>query len=156
MILPYLEEGVLFGKYNRREAWDSEGNHELLKYIPQNLAQVEDAEGGSETRLRVFTGKGTPFEPPIADDVYPRGPTRKDIVDGVSRTIMIVRASKDHAVPWTEPRDIEFDEANPLAEVVEGNEGGIPVVMFDGRATILSPDIDPQVFKSMVLKDDGQ
>ena len=60
------------------------------------------------------------------------------------------------AKPPPEPRDMAFDLDKPLTALGTIDPTGIHVAMFDGSVRVLEPDVDPQVFKSMVLENDGK
>ena len=49
-------------------------------------------------------GKGTIFEDR-------RWLDPKQIADGADKTILLVTADAEHAVPWSKPEDIEIDPA---------------------------------------------
>jgi hypothetical protein len=153
-ILPWMDERELAGRYQLNEAWDSPTNRELLKYMPESFAHPGDKDV-EKTRVQVFTGPGTPFEVKL-EDPRPRGPQMQSLVDGTSKTIMAIATAADRAVPWTEPRDIVFDEAKPLESLGPIDPTGTPVIMFDGSVQTISADIDPNVLRSMVLKNDGK
>lgn len=104
------------------------------------------------TTIQVLTGKGTPFT--AADKAIEAG----DITDGLSRTLAIVEVTPDDAVPWTKPDEFEFDPERPLAGV--GNPrrpGGLFAAgFFDGHVRMLTPDVDPDVFKALATPAGGE
>jgi hypothetical protein len=156
ILLPWMEEQALAKRYDRKAAWDSPANRELLQYMPENFAHPADKDT-EKTRIQVFTGPGTPFEARVDEaNQRPMGFNFRDLADGTSKTIMAVCTGADRAVPWTEPRDVVFDESKTLESLGTIDSKGIPVMMFDGSVRMVNPDVDPQVFKSMVLMNDGK
>ena len=155
MLLPYLEEGNLYEQFRLDEPWDSEHNLKLVERMPavygDPSAPPEQVARGMTT-CQVLAGEGTSFLEPN------KGERASGISDGLSRTVAIVEAMPDNAVPWTKPDDIEFDPEQPLAGV--GNPlraGGVfAAAMFDGSVRLLSPDIDPGVFKAAVTPNGGE
>ena len=80
----------------------------------------------------------------------------RQILDGLSNTIMIVEVNDDAAVPWTKPADLEFDIANPMAHLGHARQGGFNVAMFDGRVKFVSRDIDVELFKALLTRAGGE
>ena len=154
MLLPYIEDGDLYEQFRLDEPWDSEHNLKLVERMPAVYGDpaAPDQAARGLTTVQVLTGKDTPF--PVPD----RNPHLATISDGLSRTLAIVEAMPDKAVPWTKPDDLEFDPEDPLAGV--GNprrQAGLFVAaMLDGSVRVLTPDIDPEVFKSLVTPTGGE
>ena len=153
-LLPYLEEGDLYNQFHLDEPWDSEHNLKLLERMPAVYGDpsAPEQEARGLTTIQVLTGKGTTF---ITPDKAPR---LAQISDGTSRTLAIVEAMPDKAVPWTKPEDIEFDPERPLTGV--GNPRRAAGVFFggmmDGSVRMLTPDLDPEVFKALVTPNGGE
>jgi hypothetical protein len=154
-LLPYLEEGNLHEQFRLDEPWDSEHNLKLLERMPSVYADpsapAEQVARGLTT-VQVLSGKGTPFAAPG------RGLRAGGISDGMSRTIAIVEATPDKAVPWTKPEDIEFNPDQPLAGVGNPQRPGGMFVggMLDGSVRMIAPDLDPDVFKALVTPNGGE
>lgn len=154
MLLPYLEEGNLYEQFRLDEPWDSEHNLKLIERMPAVYGEpsAPDMAARGLTTVQILSGEDTPFPVP---DRFPRPAT---ISDGLSNTLAIVEAMPDNAVPWTKPDDVEFDPEQPLAGV--GNPlragGMFAAGMFDGSVRLLSPDIDPEVFKAVVTPNGGE
>jgi hypothetical protein len=78
------------------------------------------------------------------------------IADGVSNTILVVEAADAKAVPWTKPDDYIFDPMNP-SRGLAGLRGDFILASFaDGSVHRLSKDLDPEMFRRLFQRDDGQ
>lgn len=107
-ILPFVEEGELYQKFNLDEPWDSEHNLALLEEMPDVFKHP---------------GRNTPpghtvYMAPVNDVTLLRKtePSRlANVTDGTSNTIMLLETSEELAVPWTAPQDYELDMENPSA-----------------------------------------
>jgi hypothetical protein len=158
-LLPYLEQEALYRQYKVNQAWDEGDNRGLLNHMP-SFYRHDEASDSSTTRVQVFRGENTPFgkvesdAPNASQPNGPRGPEMKRIVDGTSKTIMFVESGPDRAVSWTQPRDLDFDPAMPVQSLGNIGGAGAAVAMFDGSVRIITPDIDPAVFRSLVLMND--
>ena len=135
-ILPYLDENVLYGKFNKNEPWDSPTNIKLLRQMPS----VFKSPGGSDEpgitnylavvsdRSIIVNGK--------------RGSRMQDIRDGTSRTLLVVEADDSEAVEWTKPDDLEWDYDNPAQGLGGIWPGGQFLGVFaDGHTQRLSVTI---------------
>jgi hypothetical protein len=91
LLLPYLEDAELHGRFKLDEPWDGPNNRKLLHPMPSPFRSRTRDEGEDQTFFRVFVGKGTAFEGPKGHQ-YPN-----DFPDGPSKTILIVEAAE--AVP---------------------------------------------------------
>ncbi len=155
-LLPFIEENELYEQFRLDEPWDSEHNRKLIALMPMVYADPADTPERIReglTTLQVFTGPNTAFTE------SGRAVRMEDIRDGLSKTIAIVEALPEQAVPWTKPDDLAFDSGRPLDGV--GNPrrpGGLFAVgFFDGYVEMLSPqEIDAETFKALVTPGGGE
>lgn len=155
-LLSFLEQGNLFKQYKRDKAWDDAENQQVLAHMP-GAFRLDSKEESTSTRVQVFRGEDTPFGKLETDDEARkkvRGPDPHKFPDGQSKTIMFVASGADRAVPWTEPRDLEFDPAHPVESLGKIDENGTLAVTFDGAVRTITPDMAPNVFRSLVLISD--
>jgi Protein of unknown function (DUF1559) len=130
LILPMLgkEERDLYSKFKLEEDWNSAHNKKVLEEnpIPKIFAnEGADRSKDKTTRLQVFTGKGSSFDPDKTDLAVQR------MRDGTSNTGLVFQAAK--AVEWTKPEDLKFDpEAKLLPLLWFSEEGTTVVLMGDG------------------------
>lgn len=154
LLLPYLEQQVLFDQFDKEKAWDS----------PENLAV-------SETNIPTYRCPSSPESPQEALTNYvlvtgpgalfngAHSPSIAEVPDGTVKTIMLVEV-RDLDIHWAEPRDLAFDEI--VAAGINGGDhqgcasyhhGGINVAFFDGSAHFLAETLDPEVFRAMLTSD---
>lgn len=149
MLLPYLGQEALFREFHLDEPWDSEHNRPLVTRMPALFADPwADPQAVAEglTTVQVLTGGNTLFAVPD------QGVHIRDITDGLSKTLLIVEAMPDRAVPWTKPEDHPFNPDRPTDGIGNPNRSsGVFLGGFcDGSVRTLSPDVDPDVFKAWV------
>lgn len=145
-LLPYLGEEDLYAQFNLDEPWDSPANKALIEKMPA-LYQVPDVTEPGKTSLHVFTGPGAPF----ADG---QAPKLTDIKDGVSSTILVVKAGADTADFWTKPGGLDFDPKDPAKSL--GNVGDkVLLLLFDGaNRSVTVPE--PETLRRLILSQDGE
>lgn len=153
-LLPFLGYQGLYDQFNLDEPWHSPHNFALASKMPDLFG---DGLGTSSlmTRIQLMRHEW----PPEGDDIAITGfradwtPTRfRDVLDGLSQTIMMIQTGADRAVPWTAPQDQMFDTENPLNTLGEISADGILVSMFDGQTAVLPADIQADVFKSLATR----
>lgn len=101
-ILPQLGLGELYARYSFQEPWDGPNNSKLLAAIPE--VYQSPSRPDQNTNFLMLTGPGTAYANPVApleDDAVP---------DGLRSTILVAEVADNHAVPWTQPEDYEFNK----------------------------------------------
>jgi len=146
-LLPYLEQQQLYEQFKLDEPWDSEHNIQLLDLMPDIYANPNVRERNKTVFLAV-SGPGT---------VFPGNQKLgfADITDGSSNTAMFVEADAEMAVEWTKPQDWTMNEADPLRGLGNLRPDGFNVVFCDGSVRFISQFIDPETWKNIVTKADG-
>ena len=78
----------------------------------------------------------------------------RDVLDGLSNTVLVVETTAEHAVPWMNPEDI--DRATFLEASGEATHhlGGANVAFADGAVQFLASSMDPEVREELVTRDD--
>ena len=148
-LLPFIDQAPLFDQFRMNESWDSPHNKALIKLIPPTLIAPGSKAGEGKTNYVGFHHEKAIF----ADG---EGTRFRDIIDGTSNTIMFVEADDDHAVIWTKPDDLEFDEKNPHAGLGELRKGGFLAAMCDGAVHFIPSTITPETLVKLVFRNDGQ
>ena len=166
-VLPYVEHGELYERYDQESAWDSSANIDLASQRVSVLScpalpvgRDQNDEKQYLTAYVAATGPGTVFG---GGEVS----TIRSITDGTSNTLMVLEACGTDIV-WTEPRDV--DVAKNQISVNQGttqldvsdsvlssyHAGGAQVLLADGSVSFFSKDIDLRVLKAMLTKSGGE
>ncbi len=144
-----LEYGTLYDQFHLDEPWDSEHNKKLIEQMPGIYrSPTSDVGDEGKTVYLAVTGPGTAFE---------RGKkVNLDVPDGMSSTIMVVEVSDERAVIWTKPDDWEFNPERPMDGLMGQRDDGFLVMTMDGETHLVKPDFDPETFKRLLLRNDGE
>lgn len=127
-LLPYLEQQRLFDRYRFDEPWDGPHNRRLLQEIPAVYRCPRATSDPTHTCYAVVVGEATAFAP------GGKGHTFRDVKDGTSLTVGVVEIPG--GIPWTEPRDLPFDE-KLLEYLKPQHERGFYVGFLDGSVRLL-------------------
>jgi hypothetical protein len=109
-LLPYLGHEELYRQFHLDEPWDSPHNQTLLRRMPEAYrlpAYGQQASGGG-TFIQLIVGQGAVFG-------TDKPPTLGQLVVWMRNDSAIIAGIAQHAVPWTKPADLVFEEGKPLA-----------------------------------------
>lgn len=152
LILPYLDQQLLYDSYNFSEPWDGPNNSRLLSQMPAAYRCPSDpgSTGGTHTAYAGVFGEHSIF----------RGskPVKwRDITDGTSNTLL-VGESDGAGIPWLKPDDIDV-ELHPSIGDVNGfsshHTGGVQFLMADGSVHFILQTTNPQTLKALFTRDTG-
>lgn len=159
LLLPYMDMEPLYQQYRFDEPWDGPHNRTLVNVMPPVYQCPSDKGGNTATTTNyvVITGPGTVFDGGKSSGIA-------DIRDGTSNTFMVVEVPGTSA-NWMEPKDVTADELKqilPLGGALGGpmprelHPGGFNALLCDGSVRFISYSIDPETFKLLIEKSDGQ
>ena len=154
-VLPYIEEGNLYERFNLDEPWDSPHNIQLLGEMPSTF----------ECPNVVLEPGFTVYQVPYTDlatnsdlndialfDTSGVGTGISQIRDGTSFTAMVLEVNPEAAVEWTKPADWEFDPADPTRDLGGVNPSTIIVGFADGSVKQVPSFIDPETMKGIMTR----
>lgn len=148
-LLPYLGQKTLYDQFQLGEPWDSPHNMKLLNQMP-DFYQCEGVTQPGHTTYMTFLGEGTPFDgsPDMTLDKISAN-------DGLTKTIMFVKAGPDKAVPWTKPVDLPFDPVNPIKTLGQLPGDTFLAITMDGFVHTLKKDIPAETLRYLIQYNDG-
>ncbi|NND96310.1 MAG: DUF1559 domain-containing protein [Pirellulaceae bacterium] len=143
-VLPFIEEQALYQQFRLDEPWDSDHNIKLLDQMPAVFKHPRMQVEPNKTVYQVPVGEGLMFSKD--------GPTRfRDVMDGLSNTIMTVQTDAESAVEWTRPQDWEPNMENPWSGLGVDN-GTTSIGLGDGAVLQLSEQTDPDMLRKMLTR----
>ncbi|REK07469.1 MAG: DUF1559 domain-containing protein [Planctomycetota bacterium] len=142
-ILPFVEEMELYKEFHLDEPWDSEHNKKLIERMPDLYASPNVPDEGRTVYLGI-AGAGTFFDPKLKD-----GLSIRQMIDGTSKTAIVVEADPERAVEWIKPDDWDYDPDNPMAGLGHLRPGGFNALFADGSVHFISNAVDPAVLRAL-------
>ena len=149
-ILPLLEENALYDQFRKNEPWDSPHNRQLIARMPAVFkspgAKLEEG----------YTNYLAVVAPNTILSNGRRGTSTRDITDGTSRTVMLVEADDDAAVPWTKPDDLAWDSQQPLRGLGQIWSGRFYAVFGDGSVRAIGADLPAETINGLFSRNGGE
>ncbi len=111
-VLPFLgkKEQKLFQRFHMDEPWDSPNNRPLIKEMPDVFRIDPTATRDGRSTIAIPVGESMTF--------HNDQPKFRDIIDGLSNTIMLVEVPEERAEIWTKPEGgVSVDPENPTAGI---------------------------------------
>jgi len=144
-LLPYVEQNHLYDQYDPSQPWDSDVNRPVSDRKVMIYQSPNARSDSNEANYLAVVGPGTAFE----------GNQRQSFssLKAPSQTIFFVEANEDRAVPWAEPKDLNYDPADPLAGLGKMRPGLFIAAFGDGAVQSIDNDIDPDVLRAMMSRD---
>lgn len=101
LILPYIDSGNLYERYDFSEPWNGPKNNTLADQMPPMFHCPTEPASSTHTNYVVIVGPETAF--PGAHST-----SRDDFEDGLDNTILLAEIANSN-IAWLEPRDLDVD-----------------------------------------------
>lgn len=148
LILPFIEQQSLHQQIDFSKPWDDPVNQPFSQtVVPTYACPATTGESTLTTYVAVVDPSGI-MSGPQANKF-------RQVLDGLSNTIMLVECDSDLAVPWMKPQDITLKQflSPGTANEAGGHQGGAHVMMADGAVTFFTDSLDSQSRRTMISKD---
>jgi prepilin-type processing-associated H-X9-DG protein len=155
LILPWLEQKAIYGRYRFDEPWDGPNNRRLHDLVVSAYVCPSHPRPGHSTAYVAVVGPQT---------AWPRAePSRlEDVDDGADQTILLVEASA-LSIHWMEPRDLQFDRMsfafngpNDPAGLSSDHPGGAHILLVDGAVRFLKAKTAPSWLRALLTVAGGE
>ncbi len=145
-ILPYLEQGAVYSRFNRSDPWDSPANKPLSQTAVQPYPDA-DTPLDPTTRIRCFYGRGTMFE-------REQGVRVTSVTDGISNTILYVEGGDK--VTWSQFNEYKFEPNGPLPALGHPKRETFAAVFADGSVHHIRKTINPTMLRALITREGGE
>ncbi len=143
LILPFLDQGALYNSIDLTKPWDHPSNQKSRETNVVGYRRPSVSVPNGQTTYMALVGEQHALHPS-------RGRKMSEIEDGTTNTLFVVEVTRDRAVHWMEPLDIDAEALLATgAEPGQSHVGGFQAVFIDGATRFLSSTIDPTTLRSI-------
>jgi prepilin-type processing-associated H-X9-DG protein len=155
LILPEIEEGQLYSRYNFSQPWDSARNSKAVRSDVLTFHCPADSKiSPGMTDYVAVIAPGSVWS-------VPGGAKLSDITDGPANTILLVEL-KNSGIKWAEPRDLDLNNLPPgitkqnLLHSLSDHPGGFNAVFADGHVEFIPETVPWADFEAMLTIAGGE
>ncbi len=155
LLLPFLDEQKLYDRYRFDEPWDGPHNRELQAARPEAYASLlQQSSLKTVTTYLGVVSRRTMWPAHFSVKI-------SDVTDGTSNTVQLLQNFSSDVV-WSEPREMREKDALALLRPKEPNQPSkpaspsIPILLGDGHVRLISPQINRDLFVSLLTPRYGQ
>ncbi len=158
LLLPFLEQQVLYTEYDFDEPWNGPNNSKLLD-VPVSAFRCPSDNGDDEGEA--LTTSYVAVRGPDTAWSGEKPAKFGDFGDGIANTIRVVEV-KDSSIHWMGPRDLHVVQMAPEINAKAGqgissnHPGGAIVVFADGHTRFLSEDLSPETIRALLTRNGGE
>lgn len=145
LILPFVEQKLLYDKIDLTKPWDDPANAEVFKLgVPPPYVCPSVYEPANRTvYLAVVTPNG------CIQSTRPR--LLSEIVDKHSQTLMVIEVDPPHSVPWMAPTDADERVLLALGSETElTHPGGMNAAFVDGSVRFVSAELPAPEWRALI------
>ena len=154
-MLPFMDQRAVHRSIDFTQPFDAPENATAFSHVVNSYTSPDAASDTLPGGLAAahYAGNAEVFVPGLTLD-------QVSMADGVTNTLMIgeVNAAAGAPAAWGDPANLRSASAplnGPTGFGANGS-GGIVVAFADGRATRISPEIDPTVLKALGTPNGGE
>jgi hypothetical protein len=149
-ILPYIDQSELYKQFRLDEPWDSPHNRALIERMPAEYADPDP-------KFAPLAREGkTTFQVPVSPETVFHdndGTTIREIIDGTSKTVLVVEVEPLRAAVWTKPEDWEVDLRYPRRGVERTDRTNFAAAFADGHVQTIALDkIDDATLRAILTR----
>lgn len=149
LILPYLGHEDLFAQVDLTKPWDAPSNQAAASEVPSEyVCGTADLNPGQTTYVAVIDPQG------IMPGILPTPP--RQILDGLSLTLIAAETDASNAVHWMSPKDINYAtylQADLDPATHASHLGGHHILLADGEVMFCVEGSPPDLKTSFITMD---
>jgi prepilin-type processing-associated H-X9-DG protein len=155
LLLPEIEEGYLYSRYDFSIPWDNPRNSKVISNrLPMYQCPADANAAPPTTSYVAVIAAGSIWS-------VPGGAKLSDITDGPKNTILLVEM-KNSGIKWAEPRDLDLNNLPPgltkqnLLHSLSNHAGGFNAVFADAHVEFIPETIPWADFEALLTIAGGE